>query len=861
MFPYVLLSFLLALLPPDTLSMSPEEKRELKLEARDMFYHGYHGYMDNAFPADELMPLSCRGRYRGREADRGDIDDAMGNFSLTLIDSLDTIFLLGDMEEFELGVKNVIETVSFDHDISVSVFETNIRVLGGLLSSHILSELVKEKFNQLKWYQGELLNMALDVGNRLLPAFNSSTGLPHPRVNLRHGIKPGKIKHVGETCTACAGTMILEFAALSRLSGEIVFEEKASAAMDVLWSARNRMSNLVGNVLSISTGDWIRRDSGVGAGIDSYYEYVAKAYILLGEDKYLSRWETHYAAVMKYLSSDSIPGLLQDVHMHKPSYSSKHFLDSLAAFWPGLQVLMGDLKPAIEAHEILSQISDRHNFIPEAFTEDFQVHWGQYFLRPEFVESTYMLYKATMDPHYLEVGKKVLRGIQSHAKTLCGYATIKDVRTLQKEDRMDSFVLAETFKYLYLLFAEDSDLPVDIDDFVFTTEAHLLPLSLARLANITQIHKSEDRSIDEDVELAWSCPSSIYLFPEKSTKEVASEIREPLANVVSEKCPLRGSGMLSRRLLGSEFVPSNPEHIKLLLEMGLTVVSLPEGGIQLLHTAGNAKSPEDAEEGLLFMQEIIDISKSGSSPDVAPRVVSYYNSDKGTTEKIHAGPAQFGKELINGFKAKGKAVIAYPYKACGELENAMLFWGKIGIVERGDCMFIEKARLLQSLGALGGIVVDSTDGSSSTMNPLFGMTGDKGKSDDVSIPLVFLFKEDAKPLLEALRNDPNLEITLQELSEEDGEDENQENKKKLKDSEDSYDFSVKTFLESSKERVQSYFSNIGSSSPLDAKDDLSSWLNEEDLKEKEEGSVLKDVLNMDDSAVSRIVYLLLQQQG
>ena len=138
---------------------------------------------------------------------------------------------MGDVQEFERGVRLVIENVKFDYDITVSVFETNIRVVGGLISAHILSELVKAKRiksteNYMKWYQGELLEMALDVGYRLLPSFNTSTGLPHPRVNLRHGIKSGKIKEIGETCTACAGTMILEFAALSRLSGEPIFEQK-----------------------------------------------------------------------------------------------------------------------------------------------------------------------------------------------------------------------------------------------------------------------------------------------------------------------------------------------------------------------------------------------------------------------------------------------------------------------------------------------------------------------------------------------------------------------------------------------------------------------------------------------------------
>lgn len=141
--------------------------------------------------------------------------------------------------------------------------------------------------------------------------------------------------------------------------------------MDVLWSSRNRLSNLVGNVLNINTGDWVRRDSGVGAGIDSYYEYVAKAYVLLGDEKYLGRWQTHYAAVMKYLGNAG--PLLTDVHMHRPHSNSRHFVDALGAFWPGLQVLMGDVKPAIESHEILYQVMERHNFIPEAFTTDFQV--------------------------------------------------------------------------------------------------------------------------------------------------------------------------------------------------------------------------------------------------------------------------------------------------------------------------------------------------------------------------------------------------------------------------------------------------------------------------------------------------------
>ena len=149
-----------------------------------MFYHGYNSYMEKAYPADELMPLSCRGRYRNSEPNRGDIDDAMGNFSLTLVDTLDTLVIFNNISEFERGVALLIRDLSFDTDVVVSVFETNIRVLGGLLSGHIFANYIRDRWKEhLQWYKNELLLLAQDLGYRLLPAFNTSTGIPHPRVN------------------------------------------------------------------------------------------------------------------------------------------------------------------------------------------------------------------------------------------------------------------------------------------------------------------------------------------------------------------------------------------------------------------------------------------------------------------------------------------------------------------------------------------------------------------------------------------------------------------------------------------------------------------------------------------------------
>ncbi|XP_077272154.1 ER degradation-enhancing alpha-mannosidase-like protein 3 isoform X4 [Temnothorax americanus] len=161
--------------------MNKEERETLKEEARDMFYHAYNAYMDNAYPADELMPLSCKGRYRGSEPNRGDIDSTLGNFSLTLVDTLDTLVVLGDLEEFENAVKLVARDVSFDTDVIVSLFETNIRMLGGLLSGHILAEYLQQRADIMPWYRGELLDLAKDLGFRFLPAFNTTTGIPYGR--------------------------------------------------------------------------------------------------------------------------------------------------------------------------------------------------------------------------------------------------------------------------------------------------------------------------------------------------------------------------------------------------------------------------------------------------------------------------------------------------------------------------------------------------------------------------------------------------------------------------------------------------------------------------------------------------------
>jgi mannosidase alpha-like ER degradation enhancer 1 len=145
-------------------------------------------------------------------------------------------------------------------------------------------------------------------------------------------------------------------------------------------------------------------------------------------------------------------------------------IDSLAAFWPGLQALAGDLRHAIGHHFLYFVLWRKYGGIPEKY--DFTTNVAtdpSYPLRPEFIESTYILYQATKNPFYLEVGASILRDLETYTRTKCGFASLKDLHTKLKEDRMESFFLSETMKYLYLLFDTESQWHSDDSNWVFNT--------------------------------------------------------------------------------------------------------------------------------------------------------------------------------------------------------------------------------------------------------------------------------------------------------------------------------------------------------------------------------------------------------
>jgi hypothetical protein len=164
------------------------ERHRLKQLAKTMFEFGYDNYMSHAFPLDELDPIHCLGRGPdSANPSNININDALGDYLLTLVDSLSSLVVFGNHSEFKRATRLVIDNLSFEKDSTVQVFEATIRILGGLISAHLIVTDVEQPFGNmtLPEYDNELLSLAHDLGVRLLMAFeNKNSPLPYPRVSF-----------------------------------------------------------------------------------------------------------------------------------------------------------------------------------------------------------------------------------------------------------------------------------------------------------------------------------------------------------------------------------------------------------------------------------------------------------------------------------------------------------------------------------------------------------------------------------------------------------------------------------------------------------------------------------------------------
>lgn len=423
-------------------AMSQAEKAALANHVRREYLHAWNGYRKYAWGHDALKPLSHR-----------PFDWYPHSLLMTPVDGLDTMILMGLTPQAEQARKLIDTQLNFNQDMYVKDFEITIRLMGGLLSSY---ELTGDK---------RLLELADDLGGRMLPMFNSPTGMPYEYVNLRTGAVRGVNSNPAEV-----GSMLIEYGVLARLTGKQIYYDKAKRAVVALYQRQSAIG-LVGSGINVETGQWTEKTAGIQGGIDSYYEYLLKAAILFHDPDCERMWRESLLSIDKYLADERPNGLWYGQADMNTGARSTTYYGALDAFFPAILALSGDVDRAARLQDssyamwnLAGVEPDQLNYATMTITDP------QYPLRPEIIESTYYLYSYTHDPKYLAMGKTFLDSLTKYCRTKDGFTALADVRSKEKSDAMESYFFAETLKYLYLLFAPPSTL--NPHSVIFNTEAH-----------------------------------------------------------------------------------------------------------------------------------------------------------------------------------------------------------------------------------------------------------------------------------------------------------------------------------------------------------------------------------------------------
>jgi mannosidase alpha-like ER degradation enhancer 2 len=424
--------------------MTDAEKAAMADRVRVEALHAWSGYKKYAWGHDALKPLGKK---------PFDWYGEGHSLLMTPVDALDTLTLMGAKPQADEARELIDTKLNLDQDIYVKDFEITIRLLGSLISNY---ELTGDK---------RQLELANELGRRMLPMFDSPTGMPYEYVNLHTGAVRGTRSNPAEI-----GTLLLEYGMLARHTGKQEYYDKAKRAVVELYK-RSSPIGLVGSEIDVETGKWIDPTAGIMGGIDSYYEYLLKASILFGDKDCARMWLESAKAIDKYLADEQPSGVWYgraDMNSGKRTHTVYGALD---AFFPAVLALGDDLHRAEQLQESSYEMWNLAGIEPEQLDYGkMQITSPGYELRPEIIESTYYLYHYTHDPKYLAMGKTYFDGLVKWCRTDDAYAALADVRNKQKRDSMESFFFAETLKYLYLLFAPESTL--DFDLIVFNTEAH-----------------------------------------------------------------------------------------------------------------------------------------------------------------------------------------------------------------------------------------------------------------------------------------------------------------------------------------------------------------------------------------------------
>jgi mannosidase alpha-like ER degradation enhancer 2 len=421
---------------------SEEMKQEMCNQVKEAAQHAWKGYKDYAWGADDLKPLTRTSKTWYKQS-----------MLMTPVDAFDTFTLLGLTKEAGEAKELILTKLNFNIDNDVQVFEITIRLLAGLITAYEIDG--NKKF----------LTLAKNLADRLMPAFNSKTGMPYRYVHLQTGKTRDGINNPAEI-----GTLMMEFGKLSKITGNKKYYNSAKKGMMYVYNHRSAL-DLVGEQIDVQTGKWVNVRSHIGAYIDSYYEYLYKSWLLFGDKDFKTAFDVHNVAIKKQLISKTNNGwFMHQVDMNSGKEIGTTY-GALEAFYAGLCAFAGDIETGRQIQEANYYMWTRFNIEPEEF--DFKadtITSAYYILRPENLESAFYMYRLTGELKYLWQGKIMVESILEHCKNDVGFTSLKNVQTYEKTNSMESFFFGETLKYAYLIFAPESTL--DFKKVVLTTEAH-----------------------------------------------------------------------------------------------------------------------------------------------------------------------------------------------------------------------------------------------------------------------------------------------------------------------------------------------------------------------------------------------------
>lgn len=435
------------------------DKSHYQLMAEDVkneTKRAWEAYTNYAWGHDELLPLS--------KSHHDWYDEPL---YISLIDAYSTLKIMGFEENAQRIEQFIIDSVSFDKDVFVKTFEVNIRILGGLLSMYDMNK------------NPEILKKAEDFAGRILPAFHSASGMPYYDVNLKSGEVMGDV-----ICAAEAGSYLLEMGVLSFYTRNPEYYQAAKEATKALFNTRSRLG-LIGQNYNVETGQSLDSISQVGCFVDSYYEYLYKGWRLFGDPELKAMWDSSIAAIQFHIALESDTSLWYPIVNSVSGKLEETHVRLWDAYFPALLIYSGDTIRGKKSLLTWDKLWNKHGLIPMGYNfGDDEITIAGYDLNPELIESTYYHWYLTRDTAYLEMLEKYYSDIKQYCRTEIAYTYIKNVVTKEQDDQLATFFFAETMKYFYLAFNLDSE--VNLDNNVFSTEAHPYKISHFELEKVNK---------------------------------------------------------------------------------------------------------------------------------------------------------------------------------------------------------------------------------------------------------------------------------------------------------------------------------------------------------------------------------------